>query len=88
MLLSVLVVTLLAVFYELFKVWRVWLETKSGLARPTFKHTASLPAGRDGPAATEGSQAELSLTPAEHPVDARTRSASLQRPDARALGSK
>uniref|UniRef100_H3CCN7 Copper transport protein n=1 Tax=Tetraodon nigroviridis TaxID=99883 RepID=H3CCN7_TETNG len=58
MALSVLVVMLLTVFYELFKVWRVRLETKSELAR---QYTPPPPDGGDGSTAAGSSQSELSF---------------------------
>lgn len=80
MLLSVVVVMLLTVFYELFKVWRVWLETNTQLAQPALKY-ASPPAVRsDTSSVLESSQSELSLTPGGPHLPAlniRNRSASL-----------
>lgn len=81
MLLSVFVVVLLTVFYELFKVWRVWLESKSELAPSTLNDTPPPAVRSDSSAVLESSQSELSLTPGgpELPgVNIRKRSASLQ----------
>ncbi|CAF92559.1 unnamed protein product, partial [Tetraodon nigroviridis] len=69
MALSVLVVMLLTVFYELFKVWRVRMETKSELAR---QYTPPPPDGGDGSTAAGSSQSELSLTPREPAGNVRT----------------
>lgn len=80
MLLSVFVVTLLTVFYELFKVWRVWLETKSQLAPPALESTLPPAVRSDSSTVSEGSQSELSLTPEGRPlpaVNVRNRSAPL-----------
>lgn len=63
MLLSAVVVMLLTVFYELFKVWRVWLETRTELAQPTLKYTSPPAVRSDSSSVLESSQSELSLTP-------------------------
>ncbi|TWW66727.1 probable low affinity copper uptake protein 2 isoform X1 [Takifugu flavidus] len=62
MLLSVFVVLLLTVFYELFKVWRAWLETKSELPQPPLKYTPPPPVRSDSTTVLESSQSELSVT--------------------------
>lgn len=80
LLLSVLVVMLLTVFYELFKVWRVWLETKSQWAQPNLKSSTSSTVGSDSSTVLESSQSELSLTPGGRrlpAVNVTNRSASL-----------
>lgn len=80
MLLSVIVVLLLTVFYELFKVWRAWLETKSELSQPHQKYTPPPPVRSDSTTVLESSQSELSLThgePRRLPVNVKNRSAAL-----------
>lgn len=62
MLLSVFVVMLLTVFYELFKVWRACLETKSELPQPHLTYTPPPPVRSDSTTVLESSQSELSLT--------------------------
>lgn len=88
MLLSVVVVMLLTVFYELFKVWRVWLETRTELAQPTRKYTSPPAVRSDSSSVLESSQSELSLTPGGPHLPAlniRNRSASLWNPKATGL---
>lgn len=80
MLLSVFVVMLLTVFYELFKVWRVWLETKAELLQPHLKYTPPPPVRSDSTTVLENSQSELSLThgePRRLAVNVKNRSAAL-----------
>ncbi|XP_059213521.1 probable low affinity copper uptake protein 2 [Centropristis striata] len=63
MVLSVLVVLLLTVFYEVLKVWRVWLGSRSQLAPPPY---GAPPACRsDSSSVLESSPSESSLTPME-----------------------
>ncbi|CAN9504762.1 unnamed protein product [Ophioblennius macclurei] len=67
MVLSVFVVLLLTVFYEVLKVWRVWLSSSSKLARPQVPY-ASPPSSRsDDGSILDGSPSESSLTPMELP---------------------
>lgn len=79
MLLSVLVVMLMTVFYELFKVWRVWLETKSEQPQPHLKYTHRPHVRSDSTAGLDSSQSEISLTPGEPgpAVNIRNRSGAL-----------
>ncbi|KAG7498914.1 hypothetical protein JOB18_024264 [Solea senegalensis] len=71
MVLSVLVVTLLTVFYEVLKVWRVWLSSKSKLARPG---TAAEPCHSDSSSALARSQSESSVVTTEtHTPDPNSR---------------
>ncbi|KAM4635051.1 protein SLC31A2 isoform 2-T2 [Polymixia lowei] len=77
MVLSVLVVCLLTVFFELLKVGRVWLSTSSQLAQPRepFPTPASLRSSyshssqchRESSAVLEGSPSESSLAPIDPP---------------------
>ncbi|XP_054613457.1 probable low affinity copper uptake protein 2 isoform X2 [Dunckerocampus dactyliophorus] len=65
MVLSVVVVMLLTVFYELLKVWRVWLSTS------TFAHHSSYTAGppshhSDSVSVLENNPSEASLTEGHH----------------------
>lgn len=84
MLLSVFVVMLLTVFYELFKVWRVWLESNLDVAQSNLNDTPPPAVHSDSSAVLESSQSELSLTPGgPHLLPAenvRNRSASLWNP--------
>lgn len=80
MLLSVFVVMLLTVFYELFKVWRAWLETKSELPQSHLKYIPPPPVRSDSTTVLESSQSELSLThgePRHLAVNIKNRSAAL-----------
>ncbi|XP_008289992.1 protein SLC31A2 [Stegastes partitus] len=74
MVLSVIVVFLLTVFYEVLKVWRVWLGNGSKLSQPPSQY-ASPPACRtDNGSVLESSPSESSLTPIEpRPPAASTR---------------
>ena len=67
MVLSVFVVFLLTVLYEVLKVWRVWLARCSKLAQPEspYAHPPSYRA--DSSSALESSPSESSLTPIESP---------------------
>lgn len=65
MVLSVLVVFLLTVFYEVLKVWRVWLDSKSKLAQPPY--TGATSSRSESICALESSPSESSLTPMESP---------------------
>ncbi|XP_069017629.1 protein SLC31A2 [Embiotoca jacksoni] len=58
MVLSVFVVLLLTVFYEVLKVWRVWLGNGSGLTQPQSRSGRS-----DSSSVLESSPSESSLTP-------------------------
>ncbi|XP_023255711.1 probable low affinity copper uptake protein 2 [Seriola lalandi dorsalis] len=74
MVLSVFVVLLLTVFYEVLKVWRVWLGRSSKLAPPHCPEAASLPSHSDTISVLESSPSESSLTPmASHPPVSNTR---------------
>ncbi|KAG7240812.1 hypothetical protein INR49_023386 [Caranx melampygus] len=64
MVLSVFVVLLLTVFYEVLKVWRVWLGNGSKLAQDA----AALPCSQENISVLESSPSESSLTPIQsHP---------------------
>lgn len=65
MALSVFVVLLLTVFYEVLKVWRVWLGNGSKLAQPLSPYAAPAPCRSDSSSALESSPSESSLTPIE-----------------------
>ncbi|XP_028458233.1 protein SLC31A2 isoform X2 [Perca flavescens] len=74
MLLSVIVVFLLTVFYELLKVWRVWLGSSSKLAQSQSPYAAppsvrsdSISALESSISALESSPSESSLTPMQTP---------------------
>lgn len=73
MVLSVFVVLLLTVFFEILKVWRVWLSSSSKLAWPPSAYGA--PSGRaESCSVLEASPSESSLTPTEtQPQSARNR---------------
>ncbi|XP_051267629.1 probable low affinity copper uptake protein 2 [Dicentrarchus labrax] len=78
MVLSVFVVLLLTVFYELLKVWRVWLGRSCNLAQPQSPYSAPLPYRTDSSSVLESSPSESSLTPmASHPPDLNTRNSLL-----------
>ncbi|XP_037547766.1 probable low affinity copper uptake protein 2 [Nematolebias whitei] len=62
MILSVLIVFLLTVFYEVLKVWRVWLGSRSKLVPA---------APSDASSCSESCPPEASLSPAEPPSDTR-----------------
>lgn len=64
MVLSVFVVLLLTVFFEILKVWRVWLSSSSKLARTPSAYAS--PSGRtESCSVLEASPSESSLTPTE-----------------------
>ncbi|XP_073333959.1 protein SLC31A2 [Pagrus major] len=65
MVLSVFVVLLLTVFYEVLKVWRVWLGSKSKLAQPKSPYAVPPPLRTDSSSVLESSPSESSLTPIE-----------------------
>lgn len=65
MALSVLVVLLLTVFYEVLKVWRLWLGSCSKLAHPQWRYSTPPSFSGDSTAALEHSPSESSLTPME-----------------------
>ncbi|KAF1377284.1 hypothetical protein PFLUV_G00199130 [Perca fluviatilis] len=67
MVLSVIVVFLLTVFYELLKVWRVWLGSSSKLAQSQSPYTAPPSVRSDSISALESSPSESSLTPMQTP---------------------
>lgn len=76
MALSVILVLLLTVFYEVLKVWRVWLSTNSKLDRgqtpPPYARSPSIQT--DSASALEYSPSETPLTPKErHPFFPQTR---------------
>lgn len=69
MFVSVLVVLLLTLFYEVLKVWRVWLSSSSSLARPALSSYSTTPppplSSPDNSSILESSPSESSLTPIE-----------------------
>ncbi|XP_054468574.1 probable low affinity copper uptake protein 2 isoform X2 [Anoplopoma fimbria] len=66
MVLSVVVVFLLTVFFELLKVWRVWLGNGSKL--PQSPYAAPQSFGSDSNSVLESSPSESSLTPIGSPL--------------------
>lgn len=68
MVLSVFVVLLLTVFYEVLKVWRVWLSSCSKLAEP--QPLCAIPPSyrTDSSSVLESSPSESSLTPMDSPA--------------------
>ncbi|KAK9532848.1 hypothetical protein VZT92_010213 [Zoarces viviparus] len=70
MLLSVFVVFLLTVFFELLKVWKVWLGSSSKLAQPQHLYAAPQSLSSVSIPALESSPSESSLTPMEPPPPA------------------
>ncbi|XP_014826889.1 PREDICTED: probable low affinity copper uptake protein 2 [Poecilia mexicana] len=65
MVLSVFIVLLLTVVFEILKVWRVWLSSGSRLAHPPSAYAAA-PSGRtESSSALDASPSESSLTPTE-----------------------
>lgn len=75
MVLSVVVVLLLTVFYELLKVWRVWLGRSSKLAQPQPQSPYAAPPScrSDNSSVLDSSPSESSLTPMEsHPSTSNT----------------
>lgn len=78
MVLSVLVVLLLTVFYELLKVWRVWLGSHSKLAQPQSRYATQMSHSSDRSSVLGGGASESSLFPIEpHPPAASTRKRSV-----------
>ncbi|XP_078127271.1 protein SLC31A2 isoform X1 [Sander vitreus] len=67
MVLSVIVVFLLTVFYEVLKVWRVWLGSRSKLAQSQSPYAAPPSVRSDSISALESSPSESSLTPMQAP---------------------
>ncbi|KAK5851731.1 hypothetical protein PBY51_023261 [Eleginops maclovinus] len=67
MVLSVFVVLLLTVFYEVLKVWRLWLSSSSKLAQPQSAYTPPPTYRSDSTSALDSSPSESSLTPIETP---------------------
>lgn len=65
MVLSVLVVLLLTVLYELLKVWRVWLGSHSKLAQPQSRYGTQASYSSDRTSVLEGGPSESSLFPIE-----------------------
>lgn len=63
MVLSVFVVLLLTVFYEVLKVWRVWLGSSSKLAQPQSPYAVPPSSRSDSSSALDSSPSESSLTP-------------------------
>ncbi|XP_029940612.1 protein SLC31A2 [Salarias fasciatus] len=70
MVLSVFVVLLLTVFYEVLKVWRVWLSSGSRLAQRQTPYSSPPSCRSDGGSVLEGSPSESSLTPIDLPPPA------------------
>lgn len=70
MVLSVFVVLLLTVFYEVLKVWRLWLSSSSKLAQPQSAYAPPPSYRSDSTTALESSPSESSLTPMEPPPPA------------------
>ena len=68
MVLSVFVVLLLTVFYEVLKVWRVWLGNGSKLARPRSAYAAPSSSRSESSSVLDSSHSESSLTPVESPT--------------------
>lgn len=68
MVMSVLVVFLLTVFYEVLKVWRVWLGRSSKLAQTQCSYEAPNSLRSDGISVLESSPSQSSLTPIESPA--------------------
>lgn len=74
MVLSVLVVLLLTLFYELLKVWRVWLSRRSKLAQSECPYSGPPSYRFDSTSVLESSPSESSLTPmASHPAAVNSR---------------
>ncbi|XP_041825958.1 probable low affinity copper uptake protein 2 [Melanotaenia boesemani] len=67
MVLSVFVVLLLTVFYEVLKVWRVWLGSSSKLAQPPSPYAAPPSSRSESSSVLDSSPSESSLTPVETP---------------------
>ncbi|KAM9338049.1 protein SLC31A2 [Symphorus nematophorus] len=65
MVLSVFVVLLLTVLYEVLKVWRVWLGKCSKLAQPESPYAPPPPYRTDSSSVLDSSPSESSLTPIE-----------------------
>ncbi|XP_076614140.1 protein SLC31A2 [Chaetodon auriga] len=63
MVLSVFVVLLLTVLYEVLKVWRVWLGSRSKLAQPQSANAVPPSSRRESSSVLESSPSESSLTP-------------------------
>ncbi|CAK6965104.1 probable low affinity copper uptake protein 2 [Scomber scombrus] len=70
MVLSVFVVLLLTVFYELLKVWRVWLSCHSKLAEPQSSYAITQSHRTESSSVLESSPSESSLTPIDSPSPA------------------
>ncbi|MEQ2303027.1 hypothetical protein AMECASPLE_012533 [Ameca splendens] len=71
MVLSVFVVLLLTVFFEILKVWRVWLSSSSKLAQSASAYAAA-PSGRtESCSVLDASPSESSLT--SQPLSTRNR---------------
>ncbi|XP_072227562.1 protein SLC31A2 [Leuresthes tenuis] len=68
MVLSVFVVLLLTVFYEVLKVWRVWLGNGSKLAQPRSAYYAPSSSRSESSSVLDSSPSESSLTPVESPT--------------------
>lgn len=74
MVLSVIVVFLLTVFYEVLKVWRVWLGNGSKRSQPLSRYAAPPSCRTDSSSVLESSPSESSLTPIDpHPPAGSTR---------------
>ncbi|XP_039855827.1 probable low affinity copper uptake protein 2 [Simochromis diagramma] len=63
MVVSVLVVLLLTVFYEVLKVWRLWLGNPSKLTQPQSPYDAPSSSHCDSISVLDSSPSESSLTP-------------------------
>ncbi|XP_018548587.1 probable low affinity copper uptake protein 2 [Lates calcarifer] len=73
MVLSVFVVLLLTVFYEVLKVWRVWLGSSSKLAQPQSQYAAPPSSRSDSISVLNSSPSESSLTLQSQPPASNTR---------------
>ncbi|XP_041666481.1 probable low affinity copper uptake protein 2 [Cheilinus undulatus] len=67
MLLTVFVVFLLTVFYEVLKVWRVWIGVKTKMAKHQAMYAYPPSARCDNNSVLENSPSESSLTPIDPP---------------------
>ncbi|KAM7393217.1 hypothetical protein PAMA_008050 [Pampus argenteus] len=70
MVLSVFVVLLLTVFYEVLKVWRVWLSSRSNFSKPQTLSVDPPSCRADNSSTLDSSPSESSLTPIDPPPPA------------------